>query len=71
MEWDARWKAGRREAVAQKGGATWSRVRIASRPDAIFATRSIGEADLVIACDAIVGASRYTLSAMQRPRLRR
>jgi indolepyruvate ferredoxin oxidoreductase len=55
--------------LAQKGGATWSHIQIANRPDAIFTTKvDTAKADLVIACDAIVGASKYTLSAMQAGR---
>jgi indolepyruvate ferredoxin oxidoreductase len=55
--------------LAQKGGATWSHIQIANRPQAIFTTKvDTAKADLVIACDAIVGASKYTLSAMQAGR---
>jgi indolepyruvate ferredoxin oxidoreductase len=55
--------------LAQKGGATWSHIQIANRPDAIFTTKvDTAKADLVIACDAIVGASKYTLSVMQAGR---
>jgi indolepyruvate ferredoxin oxidoreductase len=55
--------------LAQKGGATWSHIQIANRPDAIFTTKvDTAKADLIIACDSIVGASRYTLSAMQAGR---
>ncbi len=55
--------------LAQKGGATWSHIQIANRPDAIFTTKvDTAKADLVIACDSIVGASKYTLSAMQAGR---
>jgi indolepyruvate ferredoxin oxidoreductase len=55
--------------LAQKGGATWSHIQIANRADAIFTTKvDTAKADLVIACDSIVGASRYTLSAMQAGR---
>jgi indolepyruvate ferredoxin oxidoreductase len=55
--------------LAQKGGATWSHIQIANRPDAIFTTKvDTAKADLVIACDAIVGASKYTLSVMQTGR---
>jgi indolepyruvate ferredoxin oxidoreductase len=55
--------------LAQKGGATWSHIQIANRPDAIFTTKvDTAKADLVIACDSIVGASKYTLSAMQSGR---
>jgi indolepyruvate ferredoxin oxidoreductase len=51
--------------LAQKGGATWSHIQIANRPDAIFTTKvDTAKADLVIACDSIVGASKYTLTVM-------
>ena len=55
--------------LAQKGGATWSHVQIAERPEAIHTTKvDTAQADLVIACDAIVGASRPTLAVMQQGR---
>jgi indolepyruvate ferredoxin oxidoreductase len=55
--------------LAQKGGATWSHIQIANRPDAIFTTKvDTAKADLVIACDAIVGASKYTMSVMHEGR---
>ncbi|MBP6776437.1 MAG: indolepyruvate ferredoxin oxidoreductase family protein [Piscinibacter sp.] len=55
--------------LAQKGGATWSHIQIAARPDAIYTTKvDTAQADLVIACDSIVGASRYTLTVMQHGR---
>jgi len=55
--------------LAQKGGATWSHIQIANRPEAIFTTKvDTAKADLVIACDSIVGASKYTLAAMQAGR---
>ena len=55
--------------LAQKGGATWSHVQIANRPDAIFTTKvDTAKADLVIGCDAIVAASKATLGAMQAGR---
>ena len=55
--------------LAQKGGATWSHIQIANRPDAIFTTKvDTAKADLVIACDAIVGASKYTMSVMHAGR---
>jgi indolepyruvate ferredoxin oxidoreductase len=51
--------------LAQKGGATWSHIQIANRPEAIHTTKvDTAKADLVIACDAIVGASKYTMSVM-------
>jgi indolepyruvate ferredoxin oxidoreductase len=52
--------------LAQKGGAVMSHVQIATRPDDIHATRiAMGEADLVIGCDAIVTASDECGSRMQ------
>ena len=55
--------------LAQKGGATWSHIQIANRPEAIHTTKvDTAQADLVIACDSIVGASKYTLSVMQQGR---
>ncbi len=55
--------------LAQKGGATWSHIQIANRPDAIYTTKvDTAQADLVIACDSIVGAAKYTLTVMQQGR---
>jgi indolepyruvate ferredoxin oxidoreductase len=55
--------------LAQKGGATWSHIQIADTPQAIFTTKvDTAKADLVIACDAIVGANKYTLAVMQQGR---
>ncbi|HEU4459009.1 MAG TPA: indolepyruvate ferredoxin oxidoreductase family protein [Methylibium sp.] len=55
--------------LAQKGGATWSHIQIANRPEAIFCTKvGTAEADLVIACDAIVGAKQETLAVMREGR---
>ena len=52
--------------LAQKGGATWSHIQIANRPEAIFTTKvDTAKADLVIGCDPIVAASKYTLTVMQ------
>ena len=55
--------------LAQKGGATWSHIQIANRQDAIYTTKvDTAKADLVIACDSIVGAAKYTMSVMQHGR---
>ncbi len=55
--------------LAQKGGATWSHIQIANRPEAIHSTKvDTAKADLVIACDSIVGAMKYTLTVMQAGR---
>ncbi len=52
--------------LAQKGGATWSHIQIANRPEAIYTTKvDTAKADLVIGCDPIVTASKYTLTVMQ------
>ncbi|WP_395700543.1 indolepyruvate ferredoxin oxidoreductase family protein [Aquabacterium sp.] len=55
--------------LAQKGGSTWSHIQIANRPEDIHTTKvDTAKADLVIACDAIVGAQKYTLQVMQEGR---
>jgi indolepyruvate ferredoxin oxidoreductase len=55
--------------LAQKGGATWSHVQIANRPEAIHTTKvDMAQADLVIGCDAIVAAGKATLAVMQAGR---
>jgi len=52
--------------LAQKGGATWSHIQIANRPEALFTTKvDTAQADLVIACDPLVAAQRPTLATMQ------
>ncbi|MGA0612521.1 indolepyruvate ferredoxin oxidoreductase family protein [Caldimonas sp. KR1-144] len=52
--------------LAQKGGATWSHIQIANRPEAIHTTKvDTAKADLIIGCDPIVTANKTTLSAMQ------
>ena len=55
--------------LAQKGGATWSHIQIANRPDAIYTTKvDTAKADLVIACDRIVAAGKGTLAVMREGR---
>jgi len=55
--------------LAQKGGATWSHVQIAPRQDDIHTTKvDTAKADLVIACDGIVAASKSTLAVMREGR---
>jgi indolepyruvate ferredoxin oxidoreductase len=55
--------------LAQKGGATWSHIQIANRPDAIHTTKvDTAKADLVIACDGIVAAGKGTLALMREGR---
>ncbi|GAB3629091.1 indolepyruvate ferredoxin oxidoreductase [Pandoraea terrae] len=57
--------------LAQKGGAVTSHVQIAQQPEDIHATRiAMGEARLVIGCDAITTASDDTLSRVQRGQTR-
>jgi indolepyruvate ferredoxin oxidoreductase len=53
--------------LAQKGGAVLSYVQIASSPDHLHATRvAMGEASLIIGCDAVVSASSEVLSKVQK-----
>jgi indolepyruvate ferredoxin oxidoreductase len=55
--------------LAQKGGATWSHVQIADQQAMIHTSKvDTAKADLVIACDSIVGASHYTLGVMKQGR---
>jgi indolepyruvate ferredoxin oxidoreductase len=55
--------------LAQKGGATWSHIQIANDESAIHCTKvGTAEADLVIACDAIVAANKTTLAVMREGR---
>jgi indolepyruvate ferredoxin oxidoreductase len=55
--------------LAQKGGATWSHIQIADSPQVIYTSKvDTGQADLVIACDAIVAANKATLAVMQHGR---
>ena len=52
--------------LAQKGGATWSHVQIASTQEQIRSTRvGMASADLIIGCDPIVVASKETLQRMR------
>ncbi len=55
--------------LAQKGGATWSHVLIASEPQDIRTTRvGMAGADLIIGCDPIVSAGKETLLRMREGR---
>ncbi|MDQ6680559.1 MAG: indolepyruvate ferredoxin oxidoreductase family protein, partial [Pseudomonadota bacterium] len=55
--------------LAQKGGATWSHIQIASHADGICTTKvGTAEADLVIGCDPIVAANKATLAVMREGR---
>jgi indolepyruvate ferredoxin oxidoreductase len=52
--------------LAQKGGATWSHVLLATAQCDIATTRvSTAAADLILACDPIVGAQKETLLRMR------
>ena len=52
--------------LAQKGGAVYSHVRIAERPDQIHAVRiAAGGAHLLLGCDLVVSASADALSKLQ------
>jgi indolepyruvate ferredoxin oxidoreductase len=53
--------------LAQKGGAVFSHVRIANRPEDIHAVRiAAGDADLLIGCDIVVAASLDGLSKLRQ-----
>lgn len=55
--------------LAQKGGATWSHVQIATKPTSLSATKvDIAQANLILACDGIVAANAATLTYMQSGR---
>ncbi len=52
--------------LAQKGGAVFTHVRIAPRPEDIHAIRvSAGKADLVLGCDLVVSGNRKILSSVR------
>src|SRR5580700_1534932 len=52
--------------LAQKGGAVYSHVRIARKPDEIHAVRiAAGGASLLLGCDLVVSASQDALSKLQ------
>ncbi len=52
--------------LAQKGGAVFSHVKLARRPQDIHAIRiAAGEADLVLGCDLVVSGSRKVLAAIR------
>jgi indolepyruvate ferredoxin oxidoreductase len=57
--------------LAQKGGAVYSHIRIARRPDEIHAVRiAAGGARLLLGCDLVVSASADALSKLQPGRSR-
>jgi indolepyruvate ferredoxin oxidoreductase len=52
--------------LAQKGGAVYSHIRIARRPDEIHAVRiAAGGASLLLGCDLVVSASQDALSKLE------
>jgi indolepyruvate ferredoxin oxidoreductase len=52
--------------LAQKGGAVFSHVRIAERPDQIHAVRiAAGNAELLLGCDLVVAASADALAKLE------
>ncbi|KAF1050115.1 indolepyruvate ferredoxin oxidoreductase family protein [Xylophilus sp.] len=57
--------------LAQKGGATWSHVLVADTQERILTTRvGTADADLILACDPLVGAGAETLARMRAGRTR-
>jgi indolepyruvate ferredoxin oxidoreductase len=51
--------------LAQKGGATWSHVQLAAQPDQLHTTKvDLGQADVVLAGDAIVATRPDTFGVM-------
>ena len=53
--------------LAQKGGAVYSHVKLAARPEDIHAIRvSAGEADLVLGCDLVVSGTRKVLAGLRK-----
>ncbi len=52
--------------LAQKGGAVWSHVKIADRPEHIHAARvAAGDANAVIGCDLVVTAGDESIAKMR------
>ncbi|MGE0385416.1 MAG: indolepyruvate ferredoxin oxidoreductase family protein [Gammaproteobacteria bacterium] len=52
--------------LAQKGGAVWSHIRIADRPEQIHAARiAAGEANLLLGCDMVVAVADDSLAKLQ------
>jgi indolepyruvate ferredoxin oxidoreductase len=57
--------------LAQKGGAVFTHVRIAEKPDDIHAVRiAAGDADLLLGCDIVVGAGPDSLAKLRPGRAR-
>jgi indolepyruvate ferredoxin oxidoreductase len=52
--------------LAQKGGAVFSHVKLARRPEDIHAIRvAAGDADLVLGCDLVVSGAKKVLAALR------
>ncbi|MEO8135773.1 MAG: indolepyruvate ferredoxin oxidoreductase family protein, partial [Betaproteobacteria bacterium] len=57
--------------LAQKNGAVLSHIRIGATPDDLHAARiAAGDADLVLACDILVGVGYEAIAKMQQGRTR-
>src|SRR6185369_14645659 len=57
--------------LAQKGGAVYSHVRIADRPEKLYAARvAAGEANALIGCDIVVSASDEALAKLRNEHTR-
>jgi indolepyruvate ferredoxin oxidoreductase len=53
--------------LAQKGGAVYSHIKLARRPEDIHAIRvSAGDADLVLGCDLVVSGTKKVLAAVRK-----
>lgn len=58
-----------RAGLAQKGGAVFSHVRIAPKPEDVSAIRvSAGKADLVLGCDLVVSGAKKVLASASEDR---
>ncbi|HLJ72140.1 MAG TPA: DUF6537 domain-containing protein, partial [Roseiarcus sp.] len=54
--------------LAQKGGAVFSHVKLARRPEDIHAIRvAAGDADLILGCDLVVSGAKKVLAALRGP----
>jgi indolepyruvate ferredoxin oxidoreductase len=52
--------------LAQKGGAVFSHVKLAKRPEDIHAIRvAAGDADLILGCDLVVSGAKKVLAALR------
>ena len=52
--------------LAQKGGAVFSHVKLARRPEDIHAIRvAAGDADLILGCDLVVSGAKKVLAAVR------